>query len=87
MLAQNCKKLFHCQSQRCSQIQSSGLYLALSFLPDPGVRVPGLRSMTMGPGVCLYLTPRPTWNFADTTLADDDTNSIITDDAIRAIGG
>ena len=44
------------------------------ILPDPGV--PGVRSM--GPST------RRLWYFADVTLADDDTNSIITDDANRA---
>ena len=50
-------------------------------LPDPGV--PGVRSM--GSGVSIYVTPRPFWNFAYVTLADDDNNSILTDDANRAI--
>ena len=50
-----------------------------SFLPDPGV--PGVWSM--GLGFC----HRPFWNFADVTLADDDTNSILADDASRAIWG
>ena len=31
--------------------------------------------------------PRPFWNFVDVTLADDDTNSILADDANRAIWG
>ena len=42
------------------------------FLPDPGVS--GVRSM--GPGVSMYLPTTDLWNFADVTLADDDTNSI-----------
>ena len=50
-------------------------------LPDPGV--PGVRSM--GSGVSIYVTPRPFWNFAYVTLADDDTNPILADDANRAI--
>ena len=44
----------------------------LSFLADPGVS--GVRSV--GPGVSMSLSSRPFWNFADVTLADDDTNSI-----------
>ena len=39
-------------------------------LPDPGV--PGVRSM--GPGLSNSVTI-PFWNFADVTLADEDTNS------------
>ena len=53
------------------------------FLPDPGVS--GVRSM--GPGVHTYLPPRTLRNFADVTLADDDTNSMPADDANRAIWG
>ena len=44
-----------------------------TLLPDPGVS--GVRSM--GPGV----SNRTLWNFADVTLADDDTNSILANDA------
>ena len=51
------------------------------FLPDPGVS--GVRSM--GPGLSNYVHPRTLCNFADVTLADDDTNSILADDANRAI--
>ena len=47
-------------------------FLSFIFLPDPGVS--GVRSMGPGPG----------WDFADVTLADDDTNSILADDANRA---
>ena len=36
---------------------------------------------------CLYLCTRTLWNFADVTLADDDTNSILAGDANRAIWG
>ena len=38
---------------------------------------------------CLYLPPYKTfgWDFADVTLADDDTNSMLADDAYRAIWG
>ena len=39
----------------------------------------------MGPGVSDYLPTRAFWNFAYVTLVDDDTNSILTDDANRAI--
>ena len=42
----------------------------------------------MGPGVHTYIhTYETLWNFADVTLADDDTNSILADDANRAIWG
>ena len=46
----------------------------LRFLPDPGV--PGVWSMVLG--VCLQV--QDLWIFADVTLADYDTNSILTDD-------
>ena len=55
----------------------------LFFLPDPGVS--GVRSM--GLGVSIYLSPRALVDFVDVTLADDDTNSILADDANRAIWG
>ena len=51
------------------------------FLPDPGVWGPVYGSR------CLYLCTSTLWNFADVTLADDDTNSILADDANRAIWG
>ena len=35
----------------------------------------------------LYLRTRALWNFTDVTLADDDTNSILADDANKAIWG
>ena len=40
----------------------------------------------IGPG-CLSLTHTPFWNLTDVTLADEDTNSILTDNANRAIQG
>ena len=49
------------------------------FLSDPGK--PGVRSM--GPDV----RPRPCADLTDVTLADEDTNSILTDNANRAIQG
>ena len=49
------------------------------FLSDPGV--PGVRSM--GPDE----TPRVCWDLTDVTLADDDSNSIPTDDVNKAILG
>ena len=42
-------------------------------------------SLGSGLWVPVYLRPRTLWNFADVTLADDDTNSILADDANRAI--
>ena len=53
------------------------------FLSDPGKT--GVRSM--GPDVTNSLTPTPFVDFTDVTLADEDTNSILTDNAIRAIPG
>ena len=52
------------------------------FLPDPGVS--GVRSM--GPGLCTSVQ-HLFENLTDVTLADDDTNSIPTDNANRAIQG
>ena len=52
------------------------------FLPDPGVS--GVRYM--GPGVSMSLQEL-FQNFTDVTLADDDTNSILANDANRAIWG
>ena len=40
----------------------------------------------MGPGVCPSLTKTPLWDLTDVTLADEDTNSIQTDDN-KAIQG
>ena len=48
----------------------------LLFLTDPGV--PRVRSM--GPGLSNSKSDT-FWNFADVTLADDDANSILADDA------
>ena len=53
------------------------------FLPDPGVS--GVRSMAMGPG--LSMSGSFGRDFADVTLADDDSNSMLADDANRAIWG
>ena len=53
------------------------------FLSDPGV--PGVRSM--GPVVSHWVSPRPFEDLTDMTLADEDTNSILTDIAIRTFQG
>ena len=53
------------------------------FLSDPGV--PGVRSM--GLGLCPSLTERLCSDLTDVTLADEDSNSIPTDDVNRAILG
>ena len=64
-----------------AQIKS---WVALSsFLSDPGK--PGVR--TLGPDVRQSLRPTPFWDLTDVTLADEDTNSILTDNANRAIQG
>ena len=44
-------------------------------------------SLGSGLWVPVSLTPGALWNFADVTLADDDTNSILANDANRAIWG
>ena len=54
-----------------------------TFLSDPGK--PGVRSL--GPDVCLSVRQTPCVNLTDVTLADEDTNSILTDNANRAIQG
>ena len=54
-----------------------------NFLSDPGV--PGVRSM--GPVLCHKLTPRRFADLTDVTLVDEDTKSILTDNANRAIQG
>ena len=51
----------------------------MQFLSDPGV--PGVRSM--GPDLC----PRGFADLTDVTLADEDSNSIPTNDVNRAILG
>ena len=51
----------------------------LTFLSDPGI--PGVRSM--GPSLCHSHTFGS--NFTELTLADEDTNSILTDNANMAI--
>ena len=53
------------------------------FLSDPGV--PGVRSM--GPVVSHSLTEGPSVNLTDVTLVDEDSKSILTDNANRAIQG
>ena len=58
------------------------LIYRLRILPDPGVS--GVRSM--GPGVSIYVR-HLFENFTDVTLADVDTNSILANDANRAIWG
>ena len=52
----------------------------LDFLSDPGV--PAVRSM--GPVVSHSQTERPFADLTDVTLADDDTNPILTDNVNRA---
>ena len=39
----------------------------------------------MGPDVTEWVSLRPCWDLTDATLADDDTNSILTDNANRVI--
>ena len=54
-----------------------------AFLSDPGK--PGVRSL--GPDVRHSLTKTPFVDLTDVTLADEDTNSILTDNVNRAIQG
>ena len=53
------------------------------FLSDPGK--PGVRSL--GPDVRPSVSPTPCWNLTDVTLANEDTNLILTDNANRAFRG
>ena len=57
--------------------------LGCTFLSDPGV--PGVRSM--GPDVSQSVHPRLFADLTDVTLADEDSNSIPTDDVNRAFLG
>ena len=57
----------------------------MMFLPDPGVS--GVRSMGLGVSIYLSISGSFGWNFADMTLDDDDTNSMLADDANMAIWG
>ena len=57
--------------------------LGCTFLSDPGV--PGVRSM--GPDVSQSVHPRLFADLTDVTLADEDSNSISTNDVNRAILG
>ena len=52
---------------------------SVRFLSDPGV--PGRIFVSGCPSVC----HRCLWNLTDVTMADEDTNSILTDNANRAI--
>ena len=58
---------------RCVRLVCS----VFGFLSHPGI--PGLRSM--GPSVSNSLTHTPCWNLNDLTVADEDSNSILTDNA------
>ena len=59
------------------------LPIFITSLSDPGV--PGVRSMC--PDVCLSVTQTPFADLTDVALADEDSNSIPTDDVNRAILG
>ena len=52
---------------------------SFKFLSDPGK--PGVRSL--GPDVCPSLSKTPCVDLTDVTLVDEDTKSILTDDANR----
>ena len=63
----------------CTKSPNNCSYLVPQpFLLDPGV--PGVRSMG-----CLSQTEEPFADLTDVTLADEDTNLILTDNANRAI--
>ena len=57
------------------RIQQKTLNFAIIWDPSK----PGVRSL--GPNVCLSVSPPPCWDLTDVTLADGDTNSIPSDNA------
>ena len=57
------------------------LPIFIIFLSDPGV--PGVRSVC--PDVCASVTHTPFADLTDVTLADEDSNSIPTDDDNKAV--
>ena len=59
--------------------------LLTQFLSDPGV--PGPIFVSGCPSQTNKLTETPCVDLTDVTLADEDTNSILTDNANRAIQG
>ena len=59
------------------------IFRSISSLSDPGK--PGV--LSLGPDVRPSVRHRGFWNFTELTLADEDTNSILTDNASRAIQG
>ena len=59
------------------------IIIKINFSSDPGK--PGVRSL--GPDVRQWVSPRRCWDFTDVTLADEDTKSILADNARRAIQG
>ena len=60
---------------------ANGIQPNLTFLSDPGVPGPIYGSES------LSLTERRFWNLTDVTQADEDANSILADNANRAIQG
>ena len=62
-------------------VQGSPLAAHLSFLLDPGIPGPIYGSKS------LKLCNRPCADLTDVTLTDEDTNSILTDNANRAFQG
>ena len=64
-----------------NRILTDQMLVYFPFLSDPGK--PGVRSL--GPDVCPSLTERPFVDLTDVTLADEDTKSILTDNANRVI--
>ena len=71
-------RLFKCQTILKWLLHRSNTHLQ-GFVFGPGI--PGVRSM--GPDIC----PRCCVDLTDVTLADEDTKSISTDNAKRAING
>ena len=73
-----------CQVQSKLQSQFLGPLCLWQCLSDPGK--PGVQSLGPDSG-CPSLSETPCVDLTDMTLADEDTNSIQTDDANKAIQG
>ena len=55
----------------------------IKFLSDPGLSTGPI----YGSGLCQWVSELRLWNFTDVTLADEDTNWILTDNAKMAFQG
>ena len=72
-----------CTSQRAGPTDNIKILCTIQFLSDPGKPV----VQSLGLDVTHWLTDTTFWDLTDVTLADQDTNSILTEKANRAIQG